>query len=164
MLPTMFLMEITLKRQSANRLNKPSVYLPRIHCRDNQEPAKKLWKGERKEPKSTHLPARKQNHLRSKRNLKPFLTKNRIAFVHHESLECTKSELDLLDQFNYLGNRARYEFIELDMSTGLDLSIPSSKPLTFPGGQSKNGYRARWLIQLGFSREEKQRKKWKLKQ
>ena len=47
------------------------------------------------------------------------------------------------DQFSFLGNRARYEFIELDMSTVLDLSIPSSRPLTFPGGQSKNGYRAR---------------------
>ena len=64
---------------------------------------------------------------------------------------------------------------ELDMSTVLDLSIPSSRPLTFPGGQSKNGYRARWLIELddlsssvtyrarwlielGFSREEKERK------
>ena len=32
---------------------------------------------------------------------------------------------------------------ELDMSTGLDLSIPSSRPLTFPGEQSKNGYGAR---------------------
>ena len=32
---------------------------------------------------------------------------------------------------------------ELDMSTGLDLSIPSLRPLTFPGGQSKNGYGAR---------------------
>ena len=48
-----------------------------------------------------------------------------------------------VDQFSFLGNRARYGFIELDMSTGLDLSIPSSRPLTFPGGQSKNGYRAR---------------------
>ena len=47
-----------------------------------------------------------------------------------------------LDQFSFLGNRARYEFIELDMSTGLDLLIPSSRPLTFPGGQSRNGYRA----------------------
>ena len=47
------------------------------------------------------------------------------------------------DQFSFLGNRARYEFIELDMSTGLDLSIPSSRPLTLPGGQSRNGYRAR---------------------
>ena len=51
--------------------------------------------------------------------------------------------LDNWDQFSFLGNRARYEFIELDMSTGLDLSIPSSRPLTFPGGQSENGYRAR---------------------
>ena len=39
------------------------------------------------------------------------------------------------DQFSFLSNRARYEFIELDMSTILDLSIPSSRPLTFPGGQ-----------------------------
>ena len=31
-----------IKRQSANRLNKPSVYLPRIHYIDNQELAKKL--------------------------------------------------------------------------------------------------------------------------
>ena len=51
--------------------------------------------------------------------------------------------MKILDQFSYLGNRARYEFIELDMSTGLDLSIPSSRPLTFPGGRSENGYRAR---------------------
>ena len=48
-----------------------------------------------------------------------------------------------LDQFSFLGNRARYEFIELDMSTVLALSILSSRPLTFPGGQSKNSYRAR---------------------
>ena len=54
-----------------------------------------------------------------------------------------RQEEGLLDQFSFLGNRARYEFIELDMSTVLDLSIPSSRPLTFPGGQSKNGYRAR---------------------
>ena len=47
------------------------------------------------------------------------------------------------DQFSFLGNRARYEFIELDMSTGLDFSIPSSRHLTFPGEQSENGYRAR---------------------
>ena len=48
----------------------------------------------------------------------------------------------LITLFAYLGNRARYKFIKLDMSTGLDLSILSSRPLTFPGGQSKNGYRA----------------------
>ena len=52
-------------------------------------------------------------------------------------------ELDMSDQFSFLGNRARYEFIELDMSTVLALSIPSSRPLTFPGGKSKNSYRAR---------------------
>ena len=62
------------------------------------------------------------------------------------------------DQFSFLGNRARYEFIELDMSTGLDLSIPSSRPLTFPGGQSENGYRAQ------FFKRRKKEKKWKLKQ
>ena len=74
-----------------------------------------------------------------------------------------------LDQFSFLGNRARYEFIELDMSTGLDLSIPSSRPLTFPGGQSRNGYRARCLIELGdlsssVFQEKNKEKNWKLKQ
>ena len=64
----------------------------------------------------------------------------------------------VMDQFSFLGNRALYEFIELDMSTVPVLSIPSSRPLTFPGGQSKNGYRARRLIELGFSREEKREK------
>ena len=79
------------------------------------------------------------------------------------------------DQFSFLGNRARYELIELDMSTGLDLSIPSSRPLTFPGGQSENGYRARWLIELDdlsssvtyrarFFKKRKKEKKWKLRQ
>ena len=50
---------------------------------------------------------------------------------------------ELPDQFSFLGNRALYEFIELDMSTGLDMSIPRSRPLTFPGEQSKDGYRGR---------------------
>ena len=73
-----------------------------------------------------------------------------------------------VDQFSFLGNRAPYEFIELDMSTVLDLSIPSSRPLTFPGGQSKNGYRARWLIELGdlsssFFQEKKKREKMEIK-
>ena len=54
------------------------------------------------------------------------------------------------------------------MSTGLDLSIPSSRPLTFPGGQSKNGYRARWLIELGdlsssVFQEKKKREKMEIK-
>ena len=57
-----------------------------------------------------------------------------------------------LDQFSYLGNRAQYEFMELDMSTGLDLSILSSRPLTFPGGQSINGCRARF-----FTRRKKEK-------
>ena len=75
----------------------------------------------------------------------------------------------VMDQFSFLGNRAIYEFIELDMSTVLALSIPSSRPLTFPLGQSKNGYRARRLIELGdLSRsvfqEKKKEKKWKLTQ
>ena len=56
------------------------------------------------------------------------------------------------DQFSFLGNRARYEFIKLDMSTVLGLSIPSSRPLTFPGEQSKNSYLARF-----FKRRKKER-------
>ena len=57
---------------------------------------------------------------------------------------------------------------ELDMSTGLDLSIPSSRPLTFPGGQSKNGYGARWLTELGdlsssVFQEKKKREKMEIK-
>ena len=55
---------------------------------------------------------------------------------------CQPASMNKSDQFSFLGNRARYESIELDMSTVLDLSIPSSRPLTFPGEQSKNGYRA----------------------
>ena len=55
------------------------------------------------------------------------------------------------------------------MSTDLDLSIPSSRPLTFPGGQSRNGYRARCLIELGdlsssVFQEKNKEKNWKLKQ
>ena len=41
-MPKMFLTEVTLKRQSASAQNKPSVYLHRIHCKDNQELAKRL--------------------------------------------------------------------------------------------------------------------------
>ena len=55
----------------------------------------KLQKGKRQDKKSVRLQARNGKHLSSKRNLKPFLTKNRMAFVHHESNECSKSELDL---------------------------------------------------------------------
>ena len=72
------------------------------------------------------------------------------------------------DQFSFLGNRARYEFIKLDMSTVLGLSIPSSRPLTFPEEQSKNSYRARWLIELGdlsssVFQEKKKREKMEIK-
>ena len=106
-----------------------------------------------------------------------------------------------MDQFSFLGNRARYEFIELDMSTVLDLSIPSSRRISsvfwatelytslsssicqpasicryrgrglslFRGDKvkmvievddlpSSMTYRARWPIELGFSREEKREK------
>ena len=54
------------------------------------------------------------------------------------------------------------------MSTGLDMSIPSSRPLTFPGEQSKNGYRARWVIELGdlssiVFQEKRKREKMKVK-
>ena len=62
---------------------------------------------------------------------------------HNLNISTSYSNLSDQDLDSFLGNRARYGFIELDMSTGLDLSIPSSRPLTFPGGQSENGYRAR---------------------
>ena len=65
----------------------------------------------------------------------------RMIFIF--SVSDTGGSEEKLDQFSFLGYRARYEFIELGMSTGLDLSIPSSRPLTLPGGQSKNGYRGR---------------------
>ena len=55
----------------------------------------KLQKGKRNRQETVHLQARERKHLCSKRSLKPFLTKNRMAFVHHESNECSKSELDL---------------------------------------------------------------------
>ena len=71
------------------------------------------------------------------------------------------------DQFSFLGNRARYEFIELDMSTGLDMSIPSSRlfrgkkvkmVIEFDDLSSSVTYRARF-----FKRRNKE-KKWKLVQ
>ena len=39
-----------------------------------------------------------------------------------------EDEISVLDQFRYVGNRARYEFFELDMSTGLDEQIDLGKP------------------------------------
>ena len=46
--------------------------------------------------KTVRLQARNAKHLRSKRNPKTnFLLDVKMAFVHHESQECTKSELDL---------------------------------------------------------------------
>jgi len=68
--------------------------------------------------------------------------------------------LKIMDQFSFLGNRAQYEFVELDMSTGLNEQINLGKPSslcryrarivedgeartpTFPGGQVEC-YRAR---------------------
>ena len=38
----------------------------------------------------------------------------------YERVDCTLSWHMLLDQFSYVGNQARYRFIELDMSTELD--------------------------------------------
>ena len=45
----------------------------------------------------------------------------------------------LSDQFSFLGNRARYDFIELDMSTGLDKQIDLGKP------SSIRVYRSRYI-------------------
>ena len=56
---------------------------------------KKAIKRKPKAQNSVRLPTRKPKLLRGRRNLKPFLTKNRMAIVHHESRECTKSEFDL---------------------------------------------------------------------
>ena len=42
---------------------------------------------------------------------------------HHETHVSNENGISLVDQFSFLGNRARYEFIELDMSTGLDEQI-----------------------------------------
>ena len=58
-----------------------------------------------------------------------------------------------MDQFSYVGNRARYRFIELDISTGLDEQIDLGKPvLDMPnyGGQpsSVHVYRRRYLDRL----------------
>ena len=47
--------------------------------------------------------------------------------------------MDQLDQFSFLGNRARYEVIELDMSTGLDKQIELRKP------SSIRVYRSRYI-------------------
>ena len=67
-----------------------------------------------------------------------------------------------LDQFSFLGNRARYEFIELDMSTVLDLSIPSSRPLTFPGDKVKTVIELNDLSSSVFQ-EKKKREKMEIK-
>ena len=45
------------------------------------------------------------------------------------------------DQFSYVGNRARYEFIELDISTGLDEQINLKKPYSV--------CRVMWATELG---------------
>ena len=55
---------------------------------------------------------------------------------------------NLPDQFSFLGNRARYEFIELDMSIGLDLSIPRSDQFSFLGNRARYRY-----IELDMSTE-----------
>ena len=91
-----------------------------------------------------------------------------LPFKRSANISSDHSGIGGKDQFSYLDNRARYEFIELDMSTGLNLSIPSSRSLTFPGGQSENGYRARWLIELGdlsssVFQEKKKREKMEIK-
>ena len=73
---------------------------------------------------------------RATRKSFPFHRNHLLGTLDFTSSECW-APFNFSDQFSFLGNRARYEFIELDMS------IPSSRPLAFLGGQSKNGYRAR---------------------
>ena len=53
-------------------------------------------------------------------------------------------EVDISDQFSYLGNRARYEFVELDMSTGLDKQIELRKPSSIRVYRSRYIDRPRW--------------------
>ena len=51
----------------------------------------------------------------------------------------TSHFVNFMDQFSFLGNRARYDFIELDMSTGLDKQIELRKP------SSIRVYRSRYI-------------------
>ena len=57
--------------------------------------------------------------------------------------------VDISDQFGFLGNRARYDFIELDMSTGLDKQIDLGKP------SSIRVYRSRYIKRFSAHRSLK---------
>ena len=50
----------------------------------------------------------------------------------------------LQDQFSFLGNRARYEFIKLDMSTGLNQQIELRKPSSIGVYRSRYINRPQW--------------------
>ena len=58
--------------------------------------------------------------------------------------DSTQHRLQLSDQFSYLDNRARYEFIELGMSTGLDKQIELRKPSSIRVYRSRYINRPRW--------------------
>ena len=59
-------------------------------------------------------------------------------------LKTGNENVDQLDQFGFLGNRARYDFIELDMSTGLDKQIELRKPSSIRVYRSRYINRPRW--------------------
>ena len=58
--------------------------------------------------------------------------------------QLTDRRLYFSDQFSYLGNRAQYEFIELDMSTGLDKQMELRKPSSIRVYRSRYINRPRW--------------------
>ena len=75
-------------------LNKLWAYLPRILR--SQVLAKKVQKGKHNQEKTVCLQQETENISAARETRRQiFLLEVKMAFVHHESQECTKSELDL---------------------------------------------------------------------
>ena len=83
------------KRATKTRA-KQALGLP---CQDSPQSGdgkKQVQKGKHNQEKTFRLQAINGKHICNKRNPKTnFPSGRKMAFVHHESQECTKSELDL---------------------------------------------------------------------
>ena len=140
---------MSVTRPPALWLNDPNIrtlqeackrYRREAHTPPHSEAAWGIFKDARNSLKKLIGKANRRfmtNALSYKRPKEVWKTIHCILHPSHQSITVYPDNKQ--DQFGFLGNRARYDFIELDMSTGLDKQIDLGKP------SSIRVYRSRYI-------------------
>ena len=132
MLHKMFLMEITLKRQSVIPQTSPRFTFPEFitgTIRSWQKSCKK--ESARSQNQFTSRQESKNISAAKEAQTEIFFLEVTMAFLHHESQECTKSELDLFTIPATQTSISKGQWIEYHPISNITDSGPSDRILCF---------------------------------